>query len=76
MSTWTSAVVNRPKDQGDELFEVNFSKEEKEAQPVFISASLSADLNWALLGLLRELKDVFVWTHIEIPGLDPQLVVH
>ena len=29
-----------------------------------------------LILLLKEFKDVFAWDYSEMPGLDPELVVH
>lgn len=60
-----------PKEQGKKLMENNLAKEGNEAQPIFWSTSLSVELEWALLDLLKDLKDVFGWTYIEMPGLDP-----
>lgn len=51
-------LQHRSKDQAKELIEFNLVKERREAQPFFISASLSADLKQVLLELLRKFKDV------------------
>lgn len=48
------------KDPGMEPIEHNLAGEGKEAQPVFLSASLKAESKQMLLNLLRELKDVFM----------------
>lgn len=53
---------DRPKDQDEELIEFNIAKKEEDAQPIFVSASFSIDLKQALLGLLREDRDIFAWT--------------
>lgn len=45
----------------------------KEAQYIFISTSLSADHLQALLNILREFKDIFVWAYAKMHELDPQL---
>lgn len=62
----------------EELNKFNLLKQEKEAQPqpIFVSASLSADLKQTLFGLSRELNDLFVWTYAEMHGLDPRLITH
>lgn len=51
-----------------ELIEVNLVEVGKEAQPFFISASLSTDLRKALLDLLNGYKDDF---RAEMPRVDP-----
>lgn len=42
-----------PKDQGEELVQFNIAEEGKEAQPVFISASLSGKLKQELSSFER-----------------------
>lgn len=69
-------MQDRPKDQEEELIEVNLAKEGRSAQPVFVSASLSLKHKMALFKLLREEEDVFVCSYGEIPGLDPHMVMH
>lgn len=59
-----------------QLIEVNLAEEGKEAQAIFISASLSVDLRRALIDLLKDYKDVFAWIYLEMPRLDPQLIIH
>lgn len=43
------AFQDHPKDQGEEKIEINLAKEEKETQPIFLSTSLSAKLEQALV---------------------------
>lgn len=64
-----------PKDQYEELIEVNLGVEGKEAQPTFISARLCADLKQALLDFLKEFKVLFAWTYAETPFINPHLVI-
>lgn len=44
------------------MIEFNLREEGKEAQYIFISASLFVDLKQVLLNLLKEFKDVLTWT--------------
>lgn len=52
-------LQDKPKDQGENLIEVNFAALEEEVRPVFISATVSQEMKESLLCLLREFKDVF-----------------
>ena len=45
-------------------------------KPVFISSQLMAQEREQLVALLQKYRDVFAWTYNEMPGLDPELVVH
>lgn len=49
----------RPKDQGDELVEVNLADGDGEPRLLFLSANLLTELRQAILTLLREIRDVF-----------------
>lgn len=51
-------LQDRLKDQLEELIKINLASERREAQPVFLSASLSVGLRQALFNLLKEFKDV------------------
>lgn len=44
--------VKKPKDQGDELVEVNLAGENKEPRPVFLSRSSTTELKDGILALL------------------------
>lgn len=66
--------AERPKNQGDELVEVNLVGINKEPQPVFLSAYLTEELKDGILILLREFRDMFAWTYGEMPGLNLRLV--
>lgn len=52
----------KPKDQGEEVAEVNLTTKNEEPRPIFMSANLSVELKQATLILFREFKDVFAWT--------------
>lgn len=43
---------------------------------MFLSASLTTELQDGVLALLREYQDVFAWTYGEMPRLDLRLVTH
>lgn len=43
---------------------------EEDRKEVKIGASLVPDVNERLINLLREYKDVFVWSYQDMPGLD------
>ncbi|KAL0415951.1 UNVERIFIED_CONTAM: Transposon Tf2-11 polyprotein [Sesamum latifolium] len=59
----------------DELKEVNLGNTE-DPLPIYTSASLTQEEEWAYNTLLHEFKDVFAWSYKEMPGLDPKVVVH
>lgn len=48
--------------------------EGEEAQPIFLSASLSVELSQTLLNLLREFERRFCLDLCQMPRLDPRLV--
>lgn len=58
------------------MIEINFAKERKEVQSIFLSASLLVELKQEVRDLLKEFKHIFAWTYVEMPGLDSQLVTH
>lgn len=66
----------KPKAQGDELDKVNLANENKEPRPMFLSASLTAELKYEILTLPVRIRDVFAWTYAKITGLGLQLVTH
>nr|XP_023879253.1 uncharacterized protein LOC111991691 [Quercus suber] len=60
----------------EELKEVNFGVELGSQKPDFISSQLTAQEKEQLVALLKKYMDIFAWTYDEMPGLDPELVVH
>ena len=44
----------------------------KPDQVVKIGAQLPPDIKLELAAFLREHKDVFAWTHADMPGIDPR----
>ncbi|CAL8174006.1 unnamed protein product [Prunus armeniaca] len=59
----------------DELKELNLGTNE-DPRPIFVSALLNPSEQESYHQLLLEYKDVFAWTHKEMPGLDPKVAVH
>ena len=60
----------------EELGEINLGTKLGSQKPVFISSQLTAQEKEQLVALLKKYVDVFAWTYDEMPGLDPELVVH
>ena len=50
-------------------------RDEANPKPIFISESLSPPEK-DLICLVREYIDVFAWNYEDMPGLDPQVVIH
>ena len=48
----------------------------KPDQVVKIGAQLTPEIRQELSTFLREHKDVFAWTHADMPGIDPEVIVH
>jgi len=45
-------------------------------KPISISESLSLTEREELISLIREYIDVFTWNYEDMPGLDPQTIMH
>ena len=43
---------------------------------MIISLNLNSEEESALIQVLKQYKDTFVWTYEDMPGLDPALVEH
>ena len=43
---------------------------------VQIGSQLPGSLQDQLIGFLKEHKDVFAWSHEDMPGIDPSIIVH
>ena len=50
--------------------------ESKPDQVVKIGTRLPLAIKTQLTAFLREFKDVFAWTHADMPGIDPEVIVH
>ena len=48
----------------------------KPDQVIKIGAQLPNNIQLELTAFLREHKDVFAWTHADMPGIDPEIMVH
>jgi hypothetical protein len=60
----------------EELKTINLSNDPNVELPISISSSLSLSEKTQLISLLKEYRDIFAWQYEEMPGLDPNLVVH
>jgi len=47
-----------------------------EEKKVKIGAGLTEEMRQQLYALLKEFKDIFVWSYEDMPGLDPKIVQH
>lgn len=59
----------------DDLEEINIGTTD-DLRPIFISKHLSKENKLKYQEFLRASRDVFAWTYEEMPGLDPNIVVH
>jgi len=59
----------------DKVMQVNLGSQDH-PKPIFISESLSLTEKEELIILLKEYIDVFAWSYEDMPGLDPQVVMH
>ena len=55
--------------------EINLGTED-DPRTVIINLNLNLEEEFALIKVLKEYKDTFVWTYEDMPGLDPVLVEH
>ncbi|XP_049344694.1 uncharacterized protein LOC125809066 [Solanum verrucosum] len=59
----------------DPLKEVNLGTD-KDPRPTYLSAFLEVDEEIAYMNILKEYRDVFIWSYKEMPGLNPKVTVH
>ncbi|XP_073120324.1 uncharacterized protein [Henckelia pumila] len=59
----------------DKLKEINLGDDDN-PRPIYLSALLSINEEEAYIELLQEFRDIFAWSYKEMPGLDPNVVVH
>ena len=57
------------------MIQVNLGSQDH-PKPISISESLSLTEREELRTLVREYIDVFAWNYEDMPGLDPQVVMH
>jgi len=60
----------------EKLEEIDLGMDPQKPRPISISSKLSEEEKAELILLLKEFRDVFAWDYSEMPGLDPELVVH
>jgi hypothetical protein len=60
----------------EELETINLSNDPNVELPISIRSSLSLSEKTQLISLLKKYRNVFAWQYEEMPGLDPDLVVH
>ncbi|XP_039044061.1 uncharacterized protein LOC120183431 [Hibiscus syriacus] len=60
----------------EEPFEILNLGSEEDKNEIKIGIIISAEGRQSLIQLLREHRDVFVWSYEDMPGLDTELVVH
>jgi len=49
---------------------------EEDKKEVKIGTTLSVQERQQLVDLLKEYSDVFAWSYQDMPGLDPEIIVH
>jgi hypothetical protein len=54
-----------------ESFELDDSK-----KTIRVGSQLSLEIKMALVALLRRNQDVFAWSHEDMPGIPPSVIVH
>ncbi|KAI5313714.1 hypothetical protein L3X38_042890 [Prunus dulcis] len=59
----------------DDMQEINLGTVDR-PKPIFVSASLTPQELEEYTQLLQEYRDVFAWSYQDMPGLDPNVVVH
>ena len=62
-----------PHTEATELINLGTEEDEKEVK---IGTTLTAAERQKLVDLLKEYNDVFAWSYQDMPGLDPEIVVH
>jgi hypothetical protein len=65
--------VIQPHEETIEIINLGSEEDRKEIK---IGALLEATVKERIIELLREFVDVFAWSYRDMPGLDPEIVVH
>lgn len=65
-------LQDKSKDQGKKLKEINLVASREKSSPVFINVNMLKEMKSSLLDLLQEFIDIFAWTYVPMPALDPQ----
>ncbi|KAJ1403687.1 Ribonuclease H domain [Sesbania bispinosa] len=71
-----SELQDTPKQQEEELEEINIIEHPGKKRPLFIGKDLKESEKESLLRLLQEFRDVFAWDYDEMLGLSTTLVSH
>ena len=60
----------------EEIEVTNLVEEGEEEKPVKIRVNFPKDMQDEFIALLKEFKEIFSWSHQNMPGLDTKIVVH
>jgi len=55
---------------------VNLADKGENEKPVKIGVKFPKDMKPKLIALLKEFKEIFVWSYQDMPGLDTKIIVH
>ena len=72
---WDIRFEQREPPTEDKVTQINLG-DEANPKPIFISESLSPPEKEDLISLVWEYIDIFTWNYEDMPGLDPQVVMH
>ncbi|ONK77982.1 uncharacterized protein A4U43_C02F12980 [Asparagus officinalis] len=87
LSTWEDPWIHRLNIQYGDRFEQRESPtedkvvqvnmgDEANLKPIFISDSLPSEEREELIAIIREYFNVFAWNYEDMPGLDPNVMMH
>ena len=68
-------MMEQHREPDDELLEVLLCQEQPE-KTCKIGASLTREIRTELVKFLHLSKDVFSWSHDDMSGIDPSILVH
>jgi len=55
---------------------INLADDGEKEKPVKIGVNFPKDMKDELIALLKEFKEIFVWSYQDMPGLDIEIVIH
>jgi len=55
---------------------INLADEGKKEKPVKVGVNFPKDMKDELIALLKEFKEIFIWSYQDMPGLYTEIVVH
>jgi len=70
---WEKRFEQRPTE--DKVIQIDVG-DQKHPKLIYISERLSPKEKQDLIALIKENTDVFAWSYEDMPGLDPQVVMH